>query len=449
MKKIISCIITSAIAIGNFVVKPVKAEETLVYNNFEYAVVNDEMVLLTGCADKSVESVDIPAQIDGRNVNVTNGIFSDCSKLNEINVDEKNIYIYDIDGVLFSDEDNSLIDYPRGRTGEYTIPENTTVIGESAFENAKWLTYVNIPDSLTGIEPNAFKNCTSLTGFSAPIPLGQSGDSIYGCTALKKLELAVVSEPTAIANLKFENCPDLESVVIPDNYVLGGAFNLTNCPQLKEIVLPQYAHELMINISNCVSLTSFAMPECKDIDLTNFSHVAISNCSAMTELKLSNAQRITVENMSALKTIKLNAYPHSSSDDIYNDIDYATCPELKDIYLYNIDVQPTPQESMLMAQNNILVHCRKNESWSDYLTYYNVRFVYIDDEIVYGDVNIDGYINMADAVLIMQSLSNPDKYQLTESQRARGDVFNNDGITNMDALTIQNYLVGIVESLPV
>ena len=32
MKKIISCIITSAITIGNFVVKPVKAEETLVYN---------------------------------------------------------------------------------------------------------------------------------------------------------------------------------------------------------------------------------------------------------------------------------------------------------------------------------------------------------------------------------------------------------------------------------
>ena len=40
MKKIISCIITSAIAIGNFVVKPVKAEETLVYNNFEYDLRN-------------------------------------------------------------------------------------------------------------------------------------------------------------------------------------------------------------------------------------------------------------------------------------------------------------------------------------------------------------------------------------------------------------------------
>ena len=32
--------------------------------------------------------------------------------------------------------------------------------------------------------------------------------------------------------------------------------------------------------------------------------------------------------------------------------------------------------------------------------------------ILYGDANCDGLIDMSDAVLIMQSLSNPDKYGL-------------------------------------
>ena len=64
---------------------------------------------------------------------------------------------------------------------------------------------------------------------------------------------------------------------------------------------------------------------------------------------------------------------------------------------------------------------------------------------------------MSDAVLIMQSLSNPDKYgvdgtdatHITKQGLKNGDVSGNgDGITNNDALAIQKYKLNLIDSLP-
>ena len=74
-----------------------------------------------------------------------------------------------------------------------------------------------------------------------------------------------------------------------------------------------------------------------------------------------------------------------------------------------------------------------------------------DEDGLWGDANCDGQVNMADAVLIMQSIGNPDKYGkgqpdgITEKGEKNGDVENNgDGITNKDALKIQRYKLNII-----
>ncbi|MBR4626647.1 MAG: right-handed parallel beta-helix repeat-containing protein [Ruminococcus sp.] len=64
-----------------------------------------------------------------------------------------------------------------------------------------------------------------------------------------------------------------------------------------------------------------------------------------------------------------------------------------------------------------------------------------------GDANCDGQVNMADAVFIMQSIGNPDKYKLSDKGEANADVDGTPGITNKDALRIQQYKLGIVTSL--
>ncbi len=71
-------------------------------------------------------------------------------------------------------------------------------------------------------------------------------------------------------------------------------------------------------------------------------------------------------------------------------------------------------------------------------------------EIKYGDANVDGEINMADAVAIMQSIANPNKYVLSEEGAANADVIgNSDGVTNKDALAIQMYKLELITALPV
>ena len=67
-----------------------------------------------------------------------------------------------------------------------------------------------------------------------------------------------------------------------------------------------------------------------------------------------------------------------------------------------------------------------------------------------GDVNSDGETTLADALAILQYISNPSKYELSEDELLQADVFNpGDGITPMDALVIQKLDAGLYDSLPV
>lgn len=70
-------------------------------------------------------------------------------------------------------------------------------------------------------------------------------------------------------------------------------------------------------------------------------------------------------------------------------------------------------------------------------------------DIVYGDANCDGKVNISDAVLIMQTISNPSMYKLTEQGSANADCSGkNDGVTNSDALAIQKFMLRLIDKLP-
>ena len=75
-------------------------------------------------------------------------------------------------------------------------------------------------------------------------------------------------------------------------------------------------------------------------------------------------------------------------------------------------------------------------------------------DLMAGDANCDKNVDLADAVLIMQSYSNPNKYGLngydqahiTEKGIKNGDVDGGgNGITPKDAAAIQRYLLGVIK----
>ncbi|SFW98852.1 right-handed parallel beta-helix repeat-containing protein [Ruminococcus sp. XPD3002] len=73
----------------------------------------------------------------------------------------------------------------------------------------------------------------------------------------------------------------------------------------------------------------------------------------------------------------------------------------------------------------------------------------VQDDIVYGDANGDGAASLSDALAILQYIANSKKYPLTAEALDRADVFNRgDGLTAMDALSIQKFDAKILPSLP-
>ena len=72
------------------------------------------------------------------------------------------------------------------------------------------------------------------------------------------------------------------------------------------------------------------------------------------------------------------------------------------------------------------------------------------DDIIWGDANVDKDVTIADAVLILQSIANPDKYELTEKGKINADVCDNgNGVTGSDALAIQMLEAKSISKLPI
>ncbi|MCD8161397.1 MAG: leucine-rich repeat domain-containing protein, partial [Clostridiales bacterium] len=60
-------------------------------------------------------------------------VFSNCQSLTAITVDTENTAYVSVDGILFNTAQTTLVCYPAGKSGEYTIPSSVTAIGDYAF----------------------------------------------------------------------------------------------------------------------------------------------------------------------------------------------------------------------------------------------------------------------------------------------------------------------------
>src|SRR4029077_15576504 len=118
--------------------------------------------------------------------------FYDCTNLTNISVDESNQVYSSLNGVLFDKAQVTLIQFPIGRRGSYTIPNTVTHIGFEAF-NWCGLTSVTMGSSVTSIGKSAFSSCVGLTNATIP-------DSVI-----------------TLEDHAFSYCSSLISVTIPNN----------------------------------------------------------------------------------------------------------------------------------------------------------------------------------------------------------------------------------------
>jgi hypothetical protein len=143
-----------------------------------------------GCS--GLTSVTIGSSV--RSINTA--AFAACTSLTIIEVDAGNPNYSSEGGVLFDKDKTTLVQYPGGKSGAYTIPNSVTTIRDCAFYGCSGLTSVTIPNSVTTIGSYAFEGCTSLTDVTimstTPPKLGNynfstnSSDTLHvpvGCVA--------------------------------------------------------------------------------------------------------------------------------------------------------------------------------------------------------------------------------------------------------------------------
>ncbi len=137
--------------------------------------------------------------------------FYDCTGLTNINVDADNPNYCSENGVLYNKAKTTLIRYPGGKTGSFTIPNSVTSIGNSAFDGCTGLTSVTIPDSVTSIGDYAFPGCTGLTSITIPNSVTSIGECAFSeCTGLKSITIG--NSVKSIGYFCCEDCTDLTSI---------------------------------------------------------------------------------------------------------------------------------------------------------------------------------------------------------------------------------------------
>lgn len=146
----------------------------------------------------SLHTIEVPTLVES--IETSAG----CTALSEINVQAGNSHYSSKDGVLLSGDGKSILWFPMGKEGEYTLPSTVTTVGDYAFRNCRIETF-HFADGLTSIGKYAFYN-SSVKEVSLP-------------STVKQI-------PTGL----FQKCADLTTVHLGKNTEMLGDYVFDGCP---------------------------------------------------------------------------------------------------------------------------------------------------------------------------------------------------------------------------
>ena len=138
----------------------------------------------------SLKIIEIPSSV--KSIAISAFIYS--TKLEQIVVSKDNTCYCDVDGVLYTADQQTLLYYPRATTiNSFHVPENVKTIGTYAFFKCMSLEEVKLPPALTMIGIAAFNGCHRLKSISFPQQLEIIGDyAFYDCPNLLEIRMTAM-----------------------------------------------------------------------------------------------------------------------------------------------------------------------------------------------------------------------------------------------------------------
>lgn len=214
-------------------------------------------------------SVYIPAEVS----DIGEYAFGVCENLTEIRVASGNPYYKDTNGVLYTKNGETLLQYPsHSANTEISVPAGVKVISRYAFAGNTAITSVVLPSTLTAIEEYAFAG-------SAEKPMGLTSVIFQG----------VNSDLATIDRYAFAFCVNLTSVTLPRNLVeiREGAFSGSKeAPMgLQTVVFAEGSRLSVIGdraFAYCASLESLTVPR----SITTIGESVLEGCESIESLSL-------------------------------------------------------------------------------------------------------------------------------------------------------------------
>ena len=354
------------------------------YEGLYYNVTDTGEIEIAGCYEY-VRKVNIPIEIDGKSVtSIGEYAFYKCTSLTEI-----------------------------------TIPDSVTSIGQYAFCVCTSLTEITIPDSVTSIGEGVFFGCTSLTEITIPDSVTSiEGYAFSDCTNLKSITF--LGSKTGIEEGAFPNCdPDMkfttEDTYGQEGEVVSVATNVTQLTvKHKEGKIPAGAYK------DGKRLKEVTLEE----GITLIEDDAFANCD--------NLEKIVIPK--SVTGIHYTAFTYDTKLTMYGYKDtyaerYAEMFGFPFVALDDSDTPPVTTTTTTSTTETTPTTAAP-----------------ITGGLVCGDINLDGRVDITDAVLLNKFCSGA--ITLDDTAKKNADC-NGDGEPGSgDAVVLLQFLVHIVDTLP-
>ncbi|WP_294754353.1 leucine-rich repeat protein [uncultured Ruminococcus sp.] len=371
-------------------------------------------------------------------------VFDDCVRLNTVIFNKG---VTKINDGLFTYKPVSKV----------SLPSTLKEIGRYAFFGTK-LTSISLPDGLASIGEYAF-NTTGLSSITFPNSLETIGEYSFANSPLANANVNIPENVNAIGAYAFGNT-GLHSITINNRDCTIGEGAI---PKGKNYIV--YGHDgstaqafaesnnnTFISLDKKPAETTTTAVTTTTAATTTVTATVSTVISPQKECVFVAVNDPTSVNSTAQEILDVEnvAYFDQQTADENGTVIFSFVPEIVDLtHIFISEITDSVITKTVEASGKVIE-----------TTKYTVTepTTAAPSVTLDGDANNDGRIDMADAVCILQALANPNKYgisgtdehHITEQGQINADVYHpGTGITNMDALTIQKYLVKLIDTLPV
>ena len=212
-------------------------------------------------------------------------VFWDCFSIQKYEVAESNPNFTSVDGVLYTKDMKTLVQYPAGSMAtELNVPEGVETVGFASCEGAMNLKKVTIPTSCKMLDGAALYKCESMTECIMHDDVETIGNEVfYGCVNLANFNIP--KNIKTLASGVFTGCVSLTHMVVPEQITYIDFRLFYGCTNLKSVEMSSKVDVIdQEAFSGCLSLESMIIPK----TVSYIGPLAFNDCNNMNTIYIFN-----------------------------------------------------------------------------------------------------------------------------------------------------------------